>query len=459
MLNDIALKDLRALLGNRFLEPSTPAYEAACEIWNAAARRKPLAIAKCRSGDDVAAAVKSATTAGLAVSVRGGGHNIAGTALADGALTIDLTEMRDITIDAKNHLAHVGGGATWAELDAAAQEHGLATPGGVVSTTGVAGLTLGGGFGWLARLHGLAADNLISAKLVLADGRKVTASETQHADLFWAIRGGGGNFGVATQLTFRLHALAPQVLFGPTFFALEDAETVLNAYARHAPNLPRAGCVWANLMTAPPAPVLPKDRHGTKVLTLMQFFAGPEDIGRDHLQNLYGGVTPLGDGVMMRPFVEAQQFLDPTYPFGARNYWRAHNHAALSPALISCLVDLAADLPTPESELLICHLGGAISDKATGDTAYPHRAVPFMSTPGVRWHDAGDDARMVDWLKAASARIAEHADPGAYVNFVAERAGREDEAYGQNMARLAKIKQTYDPGNLFRVNQNVKPKD
>ena len=234
-------------------------------------------------------------------------------------------------------------------------------------------------------------------------------------------------------------------------------EAVLNAYARNARSLPRAGCVWANLMTAPPAPVLPEDRHGTKVLTLMQFFAGPEDIGRGHLQKLYGGVTPLGDGLMPRPFVEAQQFLDPTYPFGARNYWRAHNHATLSPALISCLVDLAADLPTPESELLICQLGGAIAEQATHDTAFPHRAVPFISTPGVRWHDASDDARMIDWLTAASARIATHAEPGAYVNFLAERTGREAEAYGQNMVRLAKVKEMYDPDNLFRVNQNIAP--
>ena len=451
------LAKLIQALNDRAILPSDPNFDAAREVWNAMVNRKPSVIAKCHDGNDVALAIAAARAEGLPVSIRGGGHNIAGTAVGEGAMMIDLSGMRTIVIDAERREAQVEGGATWADLDIAAQAQGLAVPGGVVSTTGVAGLTLGGGFGWLARLHGLAADNLVSVDLVLADGTKVTASADDHTDLFWAIRGGSGNFGVATKFTFRMHDLAPEVLFGPTFFALNDAERVLQAYGKFASDLPREACVWANLMTAPPVPILPEHAHGTKVLNLVQFYAGDENTGRAHLGALYGDATPLGSGLAMRPFTEAQQFLDAAYPFGARNYWRAHNHTHLSDALISTLIDLAPDLPTPESELLICQLGGAISDVPVDATAFPHRNVPFVSTPGVRWHDASDDTRVIGWLKAASKRIAAHAVPGAYVNFVAETEGRAADAYGSNLSRLADIKRRYDPENLFRINQNVAP--
>lgn len=233
--------------------------------------RRPAAIAPCSTTEDVVAAVIAANQGGLALSIRGGGHNIAGTAVGDGAVMVDLTPMQHVQIDAAKRIARVGGGATWAVFDAEAQRYGLATPGGVVSSTGVAGLTLGGGFGWLSRQHGLSIDNLLAVQMVLADGRVISVNEDRHPDLFWAIRGSSGNFGIVTELTFRLHAVGLEVLFGPTFFALEDAEEVLNTYAANATDLPRASCVWANLMTAPPVPILPEDTHSTKVLTLMQF--------------------------------------------------------------------------------------------------------------------------------------------------------------------------------------------
>lgn len=452
----MGIDNLKSRLGADLLGPEDPGFDEARQVWNAMIDRQPAAIARCRTAEDVAAALAAATSAGLIVSVRGGGHNIGGSAVGEGALMIDLSPMRGIEIDAEARLAHVGGGVTWADLDAAAGAHGLAAPGGIVSSTGVAGLTLGGGFGWLARLHGLSIDNLVSAELVVADGGVLTVSNASHPDLFWAIRGGGGNFGVATRLTFRLHPVGPEVLFGPTFFALDDAPTVLRAYAANAPDLPRSACVWANLMTAPPAPVLPEEIHGTKVLTLMQFHADPTQ-ARDDLRPLYGGAQPLGDALAPRPFTEAQGFLDPAYEFGARNYWRAHNHMELSDDLIDTLVDLAASLPTAECELLICQLGGAISDVADDATAFPHRRVPFVSTPGARWRDPAADDHMIDWLRGVSQRLSAHAVPGAYVNFIAEAEGRSGDAYGGNLARLAEIKHRYDPSNLFRMNQNVPP--
>lgn len=438
------------------LTAGMPDYDVARQVWNAMIDRRPEAIAPCRAVEEVAAAVDLAKARGLPVSIKGGGHNIAGTAVADAALTIDLAPMRAVVIDPQQRTASVEGGTTWAEFDAAAQRHGLAAPGGVVSSTGVAGLTLGGGFGWLARKHGLAVDNLIAVQIVLASGETVIASAESHPDLFWAIRGGGGNFGVATRFTFRLHSVGPTVLFGPTFFSLHDAGEVLSCYARRAQDLPNDACVWANLTTAPPVPVLPEAIHGTKVLVLMQFHSDTGD-GRDALAQLYGGARALGSGLMPRPFTEAQSFLNPAYEPGARNYWRTHNHAALSPELIKKMLDLAPDLPTPESEILITQLGGAVADIPADATAFPHRQVPFMSTPGVRWHESADDDRVIGWLKTASDRIAEHAEPGGYVNFIAETEGGAQQAYGTNLSRLISIKQRYDPENLFRSNQNIKP--
>lgn len=436
--------------------PGAVEYDESRDVWNAAIDRRPAYVVRCQEVEDVQAALALASAQGLPVCVRGGGHNIAGSAVAEGAAMLDLTPMDRVTVDPAARTARVGGGATFAKLDAKTQAHGLAVPGGVVSTTGVGGLTLGGGIGWLARRHGLTVDSLVSADVVLADGRCVTASATSHPDLFWGLRGGGGNFGVVSCLEFKLHAVGPETCFGPTFFALEEAETVLAAYAKHAPALSPDACVWANLMTAPPAPVLPDHWHGRKVLTLMQFHAGAPETAQADLAPLYGGVTPLGSGFAPRPFVEAQSFLDGTYAFGARNYWRSHNHLALTPGMISDLVSLAQDLPTPDSELLICQLGGAVQDTPADATAFAHRDVQFMSTPGVRWTDPDKDLHMIGWLRAASERIAEHAVPGAYVNFIAED-GSAQKAFAQNLARLREIKGRYDPANMFRSNQNIQP--
>ncbi|WP_434053922.1 MAG: FAD-binding oxidoreductase [Roseibium sp.] len=456
-MDDLLNPRLAERLGPVAVFPGDAGYEQRRQVWNASIDRSPAVIVVAGDSDDVRNAVKTAAACGLDICVKGGGHNIAGSAVADGALMIDMSNLKQVEIDAEHCIARAGGGATWAELDAAAQARGLAVPGGVVSSTGVAGLTLGGGFGWLARLHGLAIDNLLSAEIVLADGTIAICSQTEHADLFWALRGGGGNFGVVTEFTFRLHPVGPDVCFGPTFFALEDAREVLSAYAQHAPSLPRKACVWANLMTAPPVPVLPESVHGTKVLTLMQFHAGTAEEARADLHALYAGAEPLGSAFAPRPYTEAQGFLDAAYDFGARNYWRAHNHDTLKSQLIDLLVDLAPGLPTPESELLICLLGGAIADKSDDATAFPHRQIPFMTTPGARWTEETDDAEMIGWLRHVSDRITEHAVPGSYVNFIAEPEGSARRAYGGNLARLAAIKRKYDPANLFRFNQNIAP--
>lgn len=432
-------------------------FEQSRQVWNAAVDRYPLVVVAAAKTEDVQRAIKQAQTNGLAVSVRGGGHNIAGSAVGDGALMIDLSAMNNVHVDPDQRVAHVQGGATWADLDAAAQAHGYSVPGGIVSSTGVGGLTLGGGIGWQSRKHGLSIDSLMSAEIVLPSGDIVTASPSEHAELFWALRGGGGNFGVVTKFVFRLHATPSDIGFGPTFFALKDAERVLTAYAKEAGDLPREACVWANLTTAPPVPALPEEWRGRKVLTLMQYHSGPFEKARNDLALLYGEAIPVGDAFAVRPFVEAQGFLDQAYAFGARNYWRTHNHTKLTPALIATLVELAPTLPTPESELLICQLGGAVGDVSPDATAFAHRGAMFLSTPGVRWRDAAEDQQMISWLSDASDRIARHAVPGAYSNFVAETSGTASDNYGGNLERLRAIKRQYDPSNMFRMNQNIAP--
>ena len=439
------------------LLPDDPGYDEARTVWNSLVDERPVAIVQCRTEDEVAAAVAAARAAGCPASIRGGGHNVAGNAVRSGALMIDLSRMRNVLVDPERRIARAEGGATLADLDAAAQAHGLATPAGVVSDTGIGELTLGGGFGWLSRLHGLTIDNLLAIDLVLADGRKVRVSEDQEPDLFWAVRGGGGNFGVATAFEYKLHPVGPEVLFGPTVLLLRDAPELLRLWADFMAEAPRACTVWADLATAPPAPFLPEAVHGQKVLILMQSWAGEPAEGEAVLAPLKDHPAALGGFVAKRPYVEAQSFLDQTYAKGARNYWGTTNYDQISEALIADLVDLAESLPTPESDILLIAQGGAIDDVPMPATAYPHRGVPFMSSHSARWRDPADDAAMVAWAKDGSTRLARHGRTGTYVNFVSEREGRIDEAYPEHRARLAEIKAWYDPGNLFRVNQNIHP--
>ncbi len=445
------------IAGAPILSPNDPGYDDSRIVWNSLIDEHPVAIAQCRNEDDVAAAVAAARSMGCAVSIRGGGHNVAGNAVRSGALMIDLSGMRGVVVDPDRRIARAEGGATLHDLDVEAQAHGLATPAGVVSDTGIGGLTLGGGFGWLSRLHGLTIDNLLAVDLVLADGRRVRASAEHEPDLFWAVRGGGGNFGVATAFEYQLHPVGPEVLFGPTVFLLRDAPEMLRLWAGFIAEAPRRCSVWADLATAPPAPFLPEAVHGQKVLILMQSWAGDPAEGEAVLAPLKDHPAAVGGFVARRPYVEAQTFLDQTYARGARNYWGATNYDAVSDAMIAEVVDLAESLPTPESDILLIAQGGAIDDVPTLATAYPHRGVPFMSSHAARWRDPGEDGAMVAWAKQGATRLARHGMTGAYVNFVSEREGRIDEAYAGHLGRLAKAKAQYDPDNLFRVNQNVVP--
>jgi FAD/FMN-containing dehydrogenase len=412
MLSKAMLQDFETKLRGELVMPQHAHYDEVRAIWNGMFDKRPTLIGRCTGAADVIEAVDFARKNELLVAVRGGGHNVAGTSVCDDGLVIDLSPMRAVHIDLKRRTARVQGGATLGDLDHETQAFGLATPGGVVSTTGVAGLTLGGGIGWLSRKYGLAADNLLSVDVVTAAGRLVTASARENPDLFWGVRGGGGNFGIVTSFEFQLHQIGREVLFGPTVYRISDAADVLRHYREFARKAPRECCVWADLLTAPPLPFLPERYHGTKVLSLMQCYVGDIRAGEEVLASLRGYGEPIGDAVAPTLYTVAQSILDPMYVKGARNYWKVHNFADLPDPAIEALVEMAATVPTPQSDLLIAQVGGAISDTAPDATAYPHRDTAFVVTPGARWDDANDDPRCLTWLRAGSEALSKHASGG-----------------------------------------------
>ncbi len=456
-LDPAAVAAFAARLRGRLVDRQAPNYDEVRAVWNAMIDRRPLLIAVCSGVADVIEAVTFARDQGLPLAVRGGGHNIGGSALCDDGLVIDLSQMRAVRVDAEAKRAWVQGGALLGDLDRETQAFGLATPGGVISHTGVAGLTLGGGFGWLSRKYGLTADNLLAVELVTAEGKLLRVSAQEHPDLFWALRGGGGNFGVAVGFEFRLHPVGPEVLFGPTLYPLDQAAAVLRNFRDVAPALPPEACAWADMLTVPPLPFLDPRHHGTRMISVMQCYAGAAGEGTAALAPLRGFGEPAADAVMARPYSEAQSISDGFFGHGLRNYWTSANYTTLSDYSLDAFVELAQRTPTPQSEVMIHLVGGAINEVAPDATAYPHRDAVFVLSPGARWSDPGDDETCLAWIADCRKALLEESDGGAYVNFIAEGAGREREAYGRNYARLAEVKRRYDPDNLFRINQNVAP--
>lgn len=456
-INETAVEVFRQRFRGTLLRPGDESYDDARSVWNAMIDRKPALIAQPTGAADVMSAVDYAREHDMLVSVKGGGHNIAGNAVCEGGLMIDLSEMDNVRVDPEERTVRVGPGATLGDMDHETQAFGLAAPGGVVSTTGVAGLTLGGGFGWLSRKYGLAIDNLLSVDVVTADGELICASEDDHEDLFWGIRGGSGNFGIATSFEFDLHDVGPEVLFGPTVYRYEDAPDVLRHYREFARDAPRECCVWVDSLTAPPLPFLPGQYHGTKVLSVVSFYAGDIADGEEVLAPLREYSDPIGDAVGPTQYTAVQSIFDDLYAAGARNYWTSQNFEELTDEVIDTVVEYAERTPTPQSDILIHQVGGAINNIASDATAYPHRDAEFIVSPGARWEDPANDDNCIAWARESRDALTEHATGGMYVNFISEREGREQAAYGDNYERLVELKNKYDPENLFQMNQNVKP--
>lgn len=452
------LDGLRGLIRGTILQPHEAGYDAARAIWNGMIERHPALIVRCAGTADVRSALGFARDKQLRVAVRGGGHNIAGSALCDDGLVIDLSAMRSVQIDARQRRAWVEGGATLHDFDHEAQSYGLATPLGINSTTGVAGLALGGGFGWLTRTRGMAIDNLLSAEMITADGQARHVSAIENPDLFWAIRGGGGNFGVVTRFEFQLHPVGPEITAGLIVFPASQARQILTRYRDAVSSLPENLTLWTVLRKAPPLPFLPPEVHGQEVLVLAVFSPTPGPTIDSAIAEVGNWGQPLGKMVGPMPYAAWQQIFDPLLTPGARNYWKSHNFTQLSDDAIDVVMHYASNLPTPQCEIFLALLGGQASVPAPQATAYPHRNALYVMNVHTRWDDPVDDERCIGWAREFFQAAAPFASGGVYVNFMPQdEAERTTEAYGENYQRLAQIKLKYDPENLFRANQNIRP--
>ncbi len=453
-----AVNALRSRLRGSALFSGDPGYDDARSVWNAMIDKRPGLIVQCAGVADVLQAIRFARDHGLLIAVKGGGHNIAGSAVCDCGLMLDLSPMKSVHVDPRNRIARVEPGVTLGELDRETQAFGLATPLGINSTTGVAGLTLGGGFGWLSRSFGNSIDNLVSADVVTATGELVRASGEDNTDLFWGLRGGSGNLGVVTSFTFRLHPVGPEVLAGLIVYPFERAVDLLKAYRFFVESAPDALTVWVVLRKAPPLPFLPADVHGKEVVVLPMLYAGDIEEGLRVIEPLRHFGRPIGEYLGPQPFTAWQSAFDPLLTPGARNYWKSHDFSELNDPAIGLIVQHAGMLPTPECEIFIAHLDGAAGRVASDAMAYPHRNARFVLNVHTRWRDAARDAECMIWARRFFEETGPHATGGVYVNFLdADEQDRIRAAYGSNYDRLAALKAKYDPNNVFQVNLNVKP--
>jgi FAD/FMN-containing dehydrogenase len=458
VLGDATVQELRDAIRGPVLRSEDEGYAEACRIWNGAFDdRRPAAIVACSGAADVIAAVGFARSNDLAIAVRGGGHSIAGFSSCDDGIVVDLSAIRSVRVDPEARRAYVGPGAVWGDVDHETQAHGLATTGGLVSTTGVAGFTLGGGIGWLMRKHGLACDNLVGADVVTADGCLVHASETENADLLWGLRGGGGNFGIVTQFEFSLHPVGPVLYAGLIFFSAEHDAQLMRLFREWAPNVPDEITAALNLTTAPPLPVVPEEWHGRKVIALIAVSAGPVDEAEDHFRSFREAAEPVADLLGPMPYTAMQTLIDPLWQKGIHAYFKATNLAQLDDALIERLCRQHEAAPGPQCEVHIHQMGGALARVADDDTAFSERSMPYVLNAVTGWHDPEAAAAHTRWARAVIDAAADASTGRAYVNFLGDGEAARTSYGPQTYARLEALKRDYDPTNLFRLNQNIPP--
>jgi len=453
-----ALQAFKAGLRGEVLAPDDAAYDETRRLWNAMIDRRPGLIVRCTGTVDVVQALRFARQHGLLLTVRGGGHNIAGLAVADGALMIDLSPMRGVWVDPAARRARAQGGCTLGDVDRETQQHGLAAVLGFVSATGIGGLTVGGGFGYLTRRHGWTCDNLHSMEVVTADAQVHRAAADENAELFWALRGGGGNFGIVTSFEYRLHPVGPEILGGAIAWRGEQALQVLDAYRQFSAAAPRELTSVAVLRIAPPAPWLPKEVHGQPIVAIFVCHTGDIDAGQRLLAPLRALATPVADIVTRRPYTQMQSLLDATQPKGRRYYWKSHYLAAIEPRTIELAAEHARRIVSPHSAILLFQIGGALGEQPDGHSPAGNRDARYVLNIAGAWEQPTDDARNRQWARAAFDATAPCATGGTYVNFLTEEEGddRIAAAYGQaNLARLAELKRRFDPDDLFRHTKRV----
>ena len=456
-VDEASVDALRTDLRGPLLRQGAEGYDAARAIWNGMIDKRPGLIARCTGVADVMASVRFAREHDLLVAIKGGGHSVAGTALCDDGLVIDLSGMRGVHVDPVGRTARVQPGATLGDVDHETQAFGLAVPAGIVTTTGVAGLTLGGGFGWLSPKLGLTCDNLISADVVTADGELVTASEDENTDLFWGIRGGGGNFGVVTSFNYNVHPVGPTVLAGVVVHPMADAERLLKYHRDWVAAAPPELCTIFALRWAPPVPFLPPELHGKPIAAFFVCYQGPIDEGERVLSDLRSFGDPLADVVTPKPFMAHQSMLDAVQPPGRNYYWKSEDLPELTDGAIDVIVEHCNAITSPHTIVPLFQLGGAVADVDENATAYSHRKAAYAVNCNASWEN-GDPAPHVEWARDFSRALEPHS-MGVYVNFLGDEGEeRARAAYGpEKYARLVELKDRFDPTNFFRVNQNIKP--
>jgi FAD/FMN-containing dehydrogenase len=457
-IGDAAFQQLRAAFRGSLIAADDNEFDEARKVWNGMIDRRPGLIAQCAGAADVIAAVNFARTHGLLVAVRGGGHSWPGHSVCDDGLMIDLCRMRGVRVDLATKTVRGQGGALWGDVDHESQAFGLATPGGVNSETGIGGLTLGGGSQtWLIRKYGSSADNLVSADVVTANGDFLTASERENDDLFWALRGGGGNFGVVTSFEFRLHPVGPVVLAGAAFFLWDRAKEVTNFYLDYVRDLPDELTTMLFYWNAPPAPFLPESIHGQRVAIIAACYAGKAEAGERVLAPIRA-LKPAVDTLGPLPYTALQSLFDPLFPKGIYSYAKSDYFDEIPPAMVDDMISWAEKKPAPLSLTHLNHFGGAMGRVANNTTPFAHRDALFAFSQDAIWQKREDTETNVQWAKDYWQAMRAYSPRGAYINFMADEGeDRVRETYRDNYQRLVQIKRKYDPANMFRLNQNIKP--
>lgn len=457
-IGDFDTDRLAESIDGRLVTKGHPDYDSLRSIWNAMIDRRPGLIIEASTEADVIKAVNYARENSILIAVRAGGHNIAGTALCNDGIVLDLQQLKRIDVNSKEHIVKVEPGISLGELDKATQAHGLAVPTGINSTTGISGLTLGGGFGWTTRKYGLTIDNLRSARIVTPAGEILTVSDESHSDIFWAIRGGGGNFGVVTEFEFNLNLVGPEVFAGLVVHPFDEARSIIKQYQTALSQVSEELTCWLVLRQAPPLPFLPEEWHGKKVLILAMCYLGPVEKAEADTKPLRAIGNPIAEGVGPMSFLDWQSAFDPLLTEGARNYWKSHDVEQFNDSAIDTVIDAIEKLPSEECEVFFGHVGGAMTRHAASETPWPNRKAHFAINVHARWQKPSDDNRCVDWARDFFTALEPYAMGSTYVNFMPEGDNNlVASAYGENYDRLSKLKQEIDPDNLFRSNQNITP--
>ncbi len=458
-LSQETVDQLRGAMEGPLLLPHDPGYDEARAIWNAMIDRRPALICRCIGTSDVIRAVNFARENKLALCMRSGGHNIAGLAVADGALMIDQTLRRGVWVDREAGLAHAQGGCLLGDVDQETQLHGLAATLGFVSRTGIAGLTLGGGFGYLSRRFGWTSDTVESMEVVTADGKLVRASESENADLFWGLRGGGGNFGVVTSIAYRLNPVGPEIFGGAIAWHGDRADKVLELFAELTAAAPPEVTYVAGLRKAPPAPWIAKEAHGKSVALIFVCDTGPIAEAEQRARRLKSFGSPVGDVLQRRPYCSQQALLDATQPSGRRYYWKSEYLPEHDPEMFPVVIEQANRIASPHSAILLFSLGGAVGQHPTEHSPVGNRDAKYVVNVAGSWDSPDDDETHIGWARSSWEKLRRFSTGGTYLNFLTEEeaGARLQDAWGDNYARLIEIKSKWDPGNLFRMNKNIQP--